>query len=143
MRQLTVLRGLPGSGKSTYAQKLVDDSSYHTKRVSKDHVRGMIDFGHYSEVDEYIVKDVETMLAIDLLDAGFDVVVDDTNLRYRDVEHWRNVAESYGPGAIDFIVHEIKTDVDVCIARDAEREKPVGEERIRQMAERFESWQID
>ena len=49
MSKLLILKGLPASGKSTYAKELV---SKGWKRVNKDDLRSMIDGGKWSKKNE-------------------------------------------------------------------------------------------
>ncbi len=55
MPSLLMLKGLPASGKSTYARKLVADSQSHKrkwKRANKDDLRAMIDDSNWSKTNE-------------------------------------------------------------------------------------------
>ena len=62
-----------------------------------------------------------------------DVIVDDTNLSKRAIDHWEWIAGvTYSD--IEFI--KIDTDIEECIRRDSLRANPVGEEAIRKMAAR-------
>ena len=77
MPKLVMLRGLPGSGKSTIAKnEYCNDKNF--KRVNKDDLRKVL--GNYTIKDEKVVKSTETYLAEELLKRGKSVVVDDTNL---------------------------------------------------------------
>src|SRR5207245_9019847 len=52
--KLLLLKGLPASGKSTYAKELVLKG---WKRVNKDDLRAMIDNGKWSHSNEDIIKE--------------------------------------------------------------------------------------
>jgi len=88
---LLVLMGLPGSGKSTYAKELVAKG---WKRVNKDDIRAMIDNSKWSKENESDVQKVEVAIAVGFLNAGKNVIVDDTNFGWED--KWKGVAEKMG-----------------------------------------------
>ena len=89
MRRLTILQGLPASGKSTYAREHVDA---HTVTVSMDGIRRMLVAGgnvqklYYRGVRhdhpriERDVVDMYRMMCARLLASGFDVIADAQNL---------------------------------------------------------------
>ena len=151
-RVLVVLRGLPGSGKSTIAQAIVDSDPARWVRVSKDDLRQMMVgpsgdlFQFVEDRDrERLVGEVVSNLIVEALVAGLDVVLDATNLTQRQVERARNIADqaSWEGGSGDrsarmpVLVCEraVPTPVEECVARDAWRGKrSVGEAVIRRLA---------
>ena len=46
MKKVILTRGLPGSGKSTWAKQMLDEKPGHYKRINKDDLRAMLDNGH-------------------------------------------------------------------------------------------------
>ena len=130
MSKLTMLKGLPASGKSTYAKELVKKG---WKRVNKDDLRLMIDDGKWSKQNEERVRDIECMMVKYFLDAGFNVVVDSTNFAYE--RFWFSVAQMH---KADFEVKFFDTPVMECIERDSKRgEKSVGAKVIMGMYDRY------
>lgn len=131
MRKIYVLQGLPASGKSTKAKELVEaDKTGHTIRLNRDLLREMMHFGVYSKQNERHIMNAEKVLAQSLLVFDFDVVVDDTNLKQKTIDMWKDVA-SWMKADIEIV--RIDTPLEVCIERDSKREKPVGEKVIRDM----------
>ena len=130
MSTVTILRGLPASGKTTFALDLVETQGY--KRVNRDELRAMIDNGHYSPENELLIKAARNVIVRINLEIGNDVVVDDTNLYFDTVKDIYDIAISLGA---DVRVVDIDTPLEECIRRDAMREKPVGEEAIRMLKE--------
>lgn len=113
MNKLVVLKGLPASGKSTYAKELVS-KGYH--RVNKDNLRAMLDGGKWSKSNEMYVKYAEVDIVKRYLKDGFNVVVDDTNFTYEDM--WKKIAEEFNA---EFEVKFFDVPVMECIERDSKR----------------------
>lgn len=124
--------GLPGSGKSTHAyQQCLEGTA---RRANRDDIRFEL-FGKYVGVDEMAVSRRQDEIVAETLAAGLDVWIDDTNLSGRARKHVRELAEIHGVEVewVDFT----DVDVEVCIGRDAMRDRVVGEEVIRDMWNRY------
>lgn len=140
MKKVIMLRGLPGSGKSTYAKKLLDENPNSYKRINRDELRAMFDNGHFSKGNEQFVKQVRDMLIIKALEAGKNVIVDDTNLSETNSVRIRQLVQEFNKTHQDNVtveVVEMDTSLEDCIARDAKREKPVGSQHISRMHRQF------
>ena len=48
MLTVTLTKGLPGSGKSTWAKQIIDENPSFFKRINKDDLRAMLDNGKFS-----------------------------------------------------------------------------------------------
>lgn len=135
MSKLIITRGLPGSGKSTWAKAWVAEDPTNRARVNRDDIRAMLHGGRLgtSVQEQQVTKSTHPTIA-SLLRAGVDVVADDTNLPYQIVRRLRQIAEQAGAG---FEVRDF-TDVpvDECIRRDTARDQKVGEKVIRGMWDR-------
>lgn len=131
--KLIITKGLPASGKSTWAKKMVDDHKY--KRINRDSLREMIDNGKWSGKNEKRIVDAEERLAELYLESGCNVIIDDTNLSPSIIEHWENFAID---GGYNFEIKNF-TDVplDECIRRDQKRPNYVGEKVIKRMYMQF------
>lgn len=140
MRKVILMRGLPGSGKSTYAKQLVDEKPNVYKRINRDELRMMFDNGYNSNGNEKFIKKVRDMLIIKALEEGNNVVVDDTNLSDRNFTRISQLVSAYNKqhnANVQVEVKEFDTPLHECIARDEQREKPVGERVIRKMYRQF------
>lgn len=130
MSKLLILKGLPASGKSTFAKELVNKG---WKRVNKDDLRLMVDGGKWSRANEKEILALERAIAFDFLSRGFNVVVDDTNFAHE--SYWTNMASSNNHES------EIKFfDVPVmeCVERDSKRgDKAVGAKVIFRMYDQY------
>ena len=136
MSTLYITRGLPGSGKSTWARAWVAEDRAGRARVNRDDLRSMLHDGVWQgQATEGQIVAARDTLFLSLLRRGVDVVCDDTNLPQRTARDLANLAR--GAGA-DLRVRDF-TDVpvDVCVARDRARDRTVGEDVIRDMHRRF------
>lgn len=134
-----MLRGLPGSGKSTYARELVEQGKevgLKWNRVSKDEIRGELEKSGWKwskEREKDVISIEEDWIRLGLLDGN--VVVDSCNFGHHE-ERLKKIAEEKGA---DFRILDISTPIEECIARDASRsgKAHVGEEVIRGMARKW------
>ncbi|HCT81571.1 MAG TPA: 5'-hydroxyl kinase, partial [Micromonosporaceae bacterium] len=133
MATLTITRGLPGSGKTTWAK-----AQPRAVRVNRDELRRMLHGGWTG--DSWAEKQVTTAqrAAIGaLLKSGVNVISDDTNLRPKVVKDLAVLAANCD--ARVEIVDFTNVSLDTCIQRDAGRQEGerVGEAVIRRMHERY------
>lgn len=117
MTELLVLRGVPGSGKTTFADALDDYTS-----VNRDSIRFQM-FGKYWGVDESVVTDVENTMVASALRAGQNVVLDATNLVPKNLRTKLSIAARHG-ATVRFRDFPIPL-VDA-VQRDARRVRTVG-----------------
>lgn len=131
--KVLMLKGLPASGKSTYAKELVA-KDHNWVRVNKDDLRAMMNGGVFSgKLEKQIVR-IERKLAEDALKIGKSVVIDDTNFNPDHEEYFRRLAKMYME---EFEVKFFDTPLEVCIERDNKRANGVGETVIRKMYNQY------
>lgn len=138
MALLVVTRGLPASGKSTWALKMMAESHpARIVRVNKDLLREMLHGGVYTPgaTEHQVVAARDRLVRTFLYKFKCDVIVDDTNLNPAHIKTLQEIAKQIGVGCM--IQDFTDVDIDECIRRDASREKSVGEQVIREMAQ---SW---
>lgn len=131
MSKVILTKGLPASGKSTWA---LDQSG--TVRVNKDSIRMMLygapNCGYGKEKRVLKMRDALIRKA---LQEGEVVIVDDTNFSPKHEKRIEQIAKEFNVPVEwkDF------TDVplNVCIERDSKRANPVGEKVIREMWMRY------
>ncbi|MEE1759810.1 phosphatase domain-containing protein [Streptomyces sp. SP18BB07] len=134
-----VMTGLPASGKTTAARRLQAESGGRMRRVNLDDLRQMLDIPLPEGAERRSYAHEQTVLAIQdaavraAVDGEFDVVVDNTHM----TPHIPKRLKAAVAGLATFVVHDF-TDVPVeeCLRRDAARERPVGEEIIRILADK-------
>ena len=130
MSKLLILKGLPASGKSTYAKELVAKG---WKRVNKDDLRSMIDNGKWNNKNEDMIIKIEEDIVITYLVEGFKVVVDDTNFAHE--ARWERIADQVGA---DFEIKFFDVPLMECIERDSKRgDKSVGAKVIQRMYDKY------
>ena len=57
MKKVIITKGLPGSGKSTWAKKLIDKNPNQYKRINKDDLRAMLDNSkHSKDAEKFVLK---------------------------------------------------------------------------------------
>lgn len=142
MTELVITRGLPASGKTTWARAWVAESPENRARINRDDTRFEM-YGVYwglTHWQEEAVTAAEHSAVRGLLRAQISVVVDDTNLRLAHAKAFSAIAGQCGA---TFVVNDepLAVPVDACVTRDLIRagygERSVGEQVIRKMADRY------
>ena len=136
MKKILILRGLPASGKSTYAKNLLTQNPHAWKRLNKDELRAMLDNSVHSKTNEKFIENVRDMMLVEALKEGKNVVIDDTNLSERPVERIKQVVQKYitdSGETVNIEIKDIETSLEECLERDKKREKKVGESVIMRM----------
>lgn len=143
MPKLVLTRGLPASGKSTYARNLVDsDPSF--VRLNRDDFRQML-YGKavLDTTGEMAVTVAQHGAVESALKNGMNVIVDDTNFFPRAVKNLLKIADKYD--AEVQVVNFTDVSLEECIRRDIVRREQgksnlsgaVGEAVIRSMHDRY------
>lgn len=130
--KLILTKGIPGSGKSTWAKKWVEEDPVNRIRVNRDDIRRM--FGPYWIPErEDFTSIVEDIIIEEALANGKSIVVDATNLKHPN--RWNILADIYDA---EYLFQDF-TDVplELCIERDKNREHQVGEEVIRNFYKKY------
>lgn len=135
MAELQICRGLPASGKSSYARDKVKSGSDFI-RVNRDDIRESFTVagGKWNRNRENSAEMIRDCVIRESLALGKTVICDDTNLDPKVFEHLKSLAKQAGVNVkvIDF------TDVgpQECIQRDLKRERSVGADVILNMYRR-------
>lgn len=135
MAKLIILVGLPGSGKSTYAKSIMDPEG-QLQYCSSDKIREEL-YG-----DENIQGDPNKVFRVlhnkvkNLLDRGYDVIYDATNVTRK---NRRSIIQEVKKYCDEIEAHIIWAPVGQCISRDRDRKRSVGEDVIRKFLHRWQS----
>lgn len=127
MKKLLMLKGLPASGKSTFAKELVKTQGY--VRVNKDDLRAMLHGSKHTKGNEAQTLRIRDAVIADSLHNGRNVVVDDTNLNPIHEQVLRELAAQFGA---QFSVKFFDVSPAECIERDLKRPVSVGSRVIMQ-----------
>lgn len=141
MSTLTITRGLPGSGKTTYAKRWVSEDSAHRSRLNRDDLRETMHGGAHG-----YPRELENAITLahhgavkTLLLAGRDVITDDMNLSNKQVKAWMKLAKEAGAGFE--VIDLTNVPVATCIGRDQNRYatggRGVGADYITEKYQRF------
>lgn len=134
MKKIILTKGLPGSGKTTWAKELLAKEPGKWKRINKDDLRAMLDNGKWSKANEAFVIAVRNRMIVDANAQGYNVVVDDTNLHPK---HFVHISQMMGNLAEVEIKDFTNVPLEECIKRDQRRPNYVGEKVIRRMYNQY------
>ncbi len=127
-------RGLPASGKSTWAKEFVKNTP-KSVRINNDDLRKSFYWREFNKDDEELITCARSELVLLYLNLWFTVVVDNTNLNpihqkvlTQDLDQFPRVV---------FEIKEFAVDVETCVARDKLRSDKVWEKVIRSMSKQW------
>lgn len=80
-RTLLIFQGIPASGKTTCAKEMQAKEPGRWKRVNRDELRIMIDDYKFTKENEKHITSIQNYLILRFLEAGYDVILDNTSLR--------------------------------------------------------------
>lgn len=96
MRTIILTKGIPASGKSTWAMEEIRRYPGKYKRVNKDLLREMTDSSEFSLAKEKFILDVRDYIVEKALCKDFDVIVDDTNFSDKHFQSMCAIAKKIG-----------------------------------------------
>ena len=128
--KLKMMKGLPGSGKSTQSREIVKQSGA-AGRINRDDLRAMVFDSVWSGPREKVIVECEKAIAQVLIKNKLTPIIDDTNLQKSHEDMWRWFCNENN---VAFEMEKMPTSLMECIERDKLRPKPVGEAIIQRMA---------
>ncbi len=132
MLELILTRGIPASGKSTWAKTWVL-AGRNRVRVNRDDIRMQL-FNKEFGVDELAVTAVEDAMVDAALKAGNSVVVDDCNIQRKYINRLAAIGHKHNARVS---VKQFNLDVQTALTRNANRSRVVPPEVIRDMHKRL------
>lgn len=146
-RKIIVLRGIQGSGKTTWAKQWVSEDPEHRVRFNRDDIRNMLGKYWMPSRENLITVMYYEFLNKAMLD-GYDIVIDNMNLNPNCITEIETEVQDFNewiplfPTKLRYEI-EIKDFFDVsleeCIERDSKREHPIGEPVIRNTYNKYKS----
>lgn len=156
MSKIIFTRGIQGSGKSTWAKEWVGENPMQRWRINFDELRLMLggtQRGYWVPRREQlgVLDDMLKALLTKAIAMDIDVVVDNMNLNKKSVKCIQEFCSEVfarfldeNPHAknsdLEFRFMDFKTPLEECIARDAQRECPIGEQVIRNTYNRYKDF---
>lgn len=132
MNKLTLLIGIPGSGKTTYANKNKKENEII---LSSDTIRQELFGNESSQQDNELVFNTLYSKAREYLQKGTDVIIDATNInsyyRHQTLKHFKDLN-------IQKVAIVFDTPIKTCIQRDKKRNRTVGLAVIEKMISRYQ-----
>lgn len=150
MTEIWLTYGLPASGKSRWAQRMLPAPGSNFVRVNMDDIRSMLGFGiggsrPWSKELEEIALNTQDQAILSAVKADRDVIVDNTHIEEKMPKRIKRLFD----GEITFHVKDFSyVSIDECVRRDQERadnnEPYVGKEVIQKMASRMKNakWKL-
>ena len=146
IKKIILTRGIPGSGKSTWAKAWVAESPETRIRLNWDDMRNML--GPYWVPSRENINKTMLWCAINAAaycDKPYEIVIDNMNLNpkgWKEVEEW---IETYNHSAhsvgndVQYVLEfkDFFTPVEECIRRDAMRPNPIGEKTIKEIWRKY------
>ena len=129
MSKLIICRGLPASGKSTWAKQWVLEDPEHRVRINQDDIRLMLG-KYWVPSREKLVQEIQFDAIVEALCREFDVVIDNTNLNKKVLDQFNRLIKTFEDYEIEY-KDFFDTPLSVCIERDKNRDLQVTEIVIR------------
>lgn len=140
---ILILRGLQGSGKTTFAKQWVNEDPENRIRFNRDDIRNMLGL-YWVPSREDLVTNIYWNTIQSAMAYGYDIVIDNMNLDDRyikeieefvtEVNNWLKGSDiEYEIQVKDFFYVSLQT----CITRDSQRENPIGEMVIRRTFNKY------
>lgn len=138
MRKLIMTKGLPGSGKTTWAREFLNKNGGSDRWViiCKDDLREMLYAGYkYTKTSEKLIIDARNALITSAWCAGRNVIVADTGFNKIHEQALRQMCEVIGA---EFEIKNFTyVPVEECVKRDLLRQKSVGKDVIMNMYDQY------
>ena len=140
-REFIICRGIPGSGKSFWSKSWVSGDPETRVHVSLDDIRLMLGGGtenYWIPSRENLVRQIRKAAIRGAMDFGYNIVVDCMNLNPLEVQELHDLISEYNHslfgGSLKYVIRFqdfLDVPLETCIERDSKRPRPIGEEVIR------------
>ena len=145
MKRIILTRGIPASGKTTWAKQEVLKDPEHSIRINRDDLRNMCG-KYWVPAREKYIRSCRNLLLNTAIYMHFNtIIIDDMNLNPRDIDYiikavnmFNKVLKSKNQYKIEF-KDFTNVPLNVCIERDSKRENPLGEKVIRDIFNKYQT----
>lgn len=144
MKRIILTRGIPASGKSTWAKQEVLKDPEHSIRINRDDLRNMSG-KYWVPAREHYIEACKGTILINAINFKFDtIIIDGMNLNPKEDGYLKGMVsmmnDTFKDNNDKYII-EIKdftnVPLDVCLERDSKRENPTGENVIRDIFNKY------
>lgn len=136
MNKLIICRGIPASGKSTWAKQWVLEDPEHRVRINQDDIRNMLG-KYWVPSREELVQSILSTSIYNAIRLCYDVIVDNTNLNPKAITYIEDIILNCNMKYTIEFKDFFDTPLSLCIERDKQRTNPIGEEIIRNFYNRY------
>lgn len=143
MNKIILVQGIPGSGKSTWAKKWVEEDPIHRVRWNNDDCRKMCGPYWIPEREDFI-SEIRKKFLNEAMREHKDIVIDDMNLSQKTINYYDDLIEefntfnTYKKENMYTIEYKLfNTPVEECIRWDALRPNPIGEKTIKEIHKKY------
>lgn len=145
MKKIILTRGIPASGKSTWAKQEVLKDPEHSIRINRDDLRNMSGQYWVPTRESYIIACRNQLLNIAVYIGFNTIILDAMNLNPKDVDYISMIVNNFNKALegdnqckIEF-KDFTNVPLNVCIKRDSKRENPLGEKVIRGIFNKYKT----
>lgn len=137
MKKIILTRGIPASGKSTWAKQEVLKDPEHSVRINRDDLRNMSGQYWVPARENYITSCRNQLLNIAVYMGFNTIILDAMNLNPKDIDYITMIVDNFNKALEGDNQYKIEfkdftnVPLNVCIERDSKRENPLGEKVIR------------
>ena len=121
--KLLILKGIPGSGKSTWARDFIKNNSEKWVIVNRDSIRSMLG-NYWVPSREKLVTEIEMSNMTNALNKGYNVILDSTNLNDTTSRRTNDIIKDFlidKDIEIEIQYKEFNTPLWKCVLRDIKR----------------------
>jgi predicted kinase len=131
--KVLILIGVPGSGKSTWSTNFIKENSKWV-RINRDDFRFMLKGVPVCDHKvEKLINDLQYNALLSSLDAGFNVIIDNTNLKESYINGFLKIVGDKAD--IEFKIFDIT--LDEALERNLTREKKVDADVVTKMYSQY------
>ena len=138
MNKIIICRGIPASGKSTWAKQWVLEDPEHRIRINQDDIRNMLG-KYWVPSRENLVSYINNAIITKAVSLNYDIVIDNINLNPKNILYIEDIILLCNMKYIIEYKDFFDVPLSVCIERDKKRTNSIGEEVIRSFYNRYKN----